>query len=200
MLGCKEAGGGSTQLTLELDGKTVVVEVDLDAKTVRVGDRDYPFTLVADKNGRAEVEIAGEKVVVDGWPDGLPVPPGPLAIDGESIRVGLDRTNRGEARYAPPPRLPSTEARPTSPTPAAALDSGSGTAVFPPMPGRVVEVLVAEGARVGRGDVLLVLEAMKMRNEIAAPITGVVRDLSVKPGTNVRARERMLRVVPDPAG
>jgi len=64
------------------------------------------------------------------------------------------------------------------------------------MPGRVVEVKVREGEAVVKGAVLLVLEAMKMRNELTSPIDGVVRDLRVREGANVRARELMLVLVP----
>jgi glutaconyl-CoA/methylmalonyl-CoA decarboxylase subunit gamma len=185
------------QLALELDGEKVVVEVDLDAGTVRVRERTYPFTLIADKNGRVELEVAGEKVVVDGWPEGLARPPGPLAVDGEvrKAEVGLvPGTVPGAPTRRPAdpgPAVPAT-ARESEPTAA-----GPGTPVFPPMPGRVVEVRVTEGARVARGEVLLVLEAMKMRNDVASPVAGTVRDLRVKAGSNVRARDAMLSVVPE---
>jgi biotin carboxyl carrier protein len=67
------------------------------------------------------------------------------------------------------------------------------------MPGRVIEVRVKDGDQVRKGDVLLVLEAMKMRNEIVSPVEGVVRGLRVAAGSNARAKEPMLYVVP-PAG
>jgi glutaconyl-CoA/methylmalonyl-CoA decarboxylase subunit gamma len=174
--------------------------VDLEGGIVRIGERSYPFRVLADKNGRAEIEVAGEKVVVDGWPEGLARPPGPLAVDGESLQVKLetvaeDATTTSAARLEPRP-----EARTNSTAPPERATSGAGTAILPPMPGRVVEVLVTEGAHVARGDVLLVLEAMKMRNEIPSPVAGTVSGLQVKPGTNVRAGEPMLRIVPDPAG
>ena len=66
------------------------------------------------------------------------------------------------------------------------------------MPGKVLEVLVEEGARVRAGQVLLVLEAMKMRNEIASPRAGKVRGLSVRPGQSVKARDVLLTLEPDP--
>jgi biotin carboxyl carrier protein len=185
------------QLALELDGEKVVVEVDLDAGTVRIGERTYPFTLIADKNGRAELEVAGEKVVVDGWPEGLARPPGPLAVDGELRKAEVGLVS-GTLHAVPASRpadpnpaigVPAGEAEPTA--------KGPGTPVFPPMPGRVVEVRVTEGARVTRGEVLLVLEAMKMRNDVASPVAGTVRDLRVKAGSNVRARDAMLHVVPE---
>jgi biotin carboxyl carrier protein len=67
-----------------------------------------------------------------------------------------------------------------------------GTVVLPPMPGRVVEIRVREGEKVAKGHVLLVLEAMKMRNEVLAPVAGTVTALKVQVGSNVRAREPMV--------
>ncbi len=57
--------------------------------------------------------------------------------------------------------------------------------VHPPMPGRVISILVEPGATVARGQPILVLEAMKMQNEIPAPITGVVESLRVRHGDSV---------------
>jgi biotin carboxyl carrier protein len=65
------------------------------------------------------------------------------------------------------------------------------------MPGKVIEVRVKEGERVRKGDVLLVLEAMKMRNELTSPADGVVRGLRVSAGGNARAREPMMFIAPD---
>ncbi len=64
------------------------------------------------------------------------------------------------------------------------------------MPGKVIELRVAEGDRVEAGTVLLVLEAMKMRNEITSPSAGIVRGVRVAAGANARAKEPMLFVAP----
>ena len=52
--------------------------------------------------------------------------------------------------------------------------SGDGEAVLSPMPGNILSVNVSEGAEVKKGDLLMVLEAMKMENEIMAPTSGTV--------------------------
>lgn len=57
--------------------------------------------------------------------------------------------------------------------------------VRPPMPGRIVKVLVAAGDPVKRGHTLVVLEAMKMQNEIPAPADGVVRSVGVREGESI---------------
>jgi biotin carboxyl carrier protein len=53
------------------------------------------------------------------------------------------------------------------------------------MPGKVIAVLVAEGDRVERGQGIVIIEAMKMENEVRSPVTGRVKEISVKPGDPV---------------
>jgi biotin carboxyl carrier protein len=64
-------------------------------------------------------------------------------------------------------------------------ETGGSGVVKALMPGRVVKVFVEKGAAVRKGDGLLILEAMKMENEITAPADGVVDELFVTPGQTV---------------
>lgn len=61
-----------------------------------------------------------------------------------------------------------------------------------PLPGSIVDVMVKTGEEVKEGDVLLILEAMKMENEITAPQAGTVREIYVKAGDTVAAGEILL--------
>ncbi len=70
----------------------------------------------------------------------------------------------------------------------------AGALVRAPMPGRVVAVLVEEGASVARGAPLLILEAMKMQNEVPSPAGGVVKEVQVRAGTTV-GKEDILLVI-----
>ncbi len=63
-----------------------------------------------------------------------------------------------------------------------------------PMPGLVVKIPVEEGAQVQKGDVLLILESMKMQNELKSPREGKVTRLQVKAGDSVEQRQVMLSV------
>ena len=67
-------------------------------------------------------------------------------------------------------------------------------AVHAQMPGRVVAVLVAAGDEVRKGQRLLILEAMKMQNEVPAPASGRVRAVHVKPGDSVTPRDILLEL------
>jgi pyruvate carboxylase subunit B len=75
----------------------------------------------------------------------------------------------------------------------AALEAGDAE-VTSPMPGMVVAVLVEEGQPVRTGEGLLILEAMKMENEIRAPRNGLVERLKVTPGQRVSHDELLLRI------
>lgn len=73
-------------------------------------------------------------------------------------------------------------------------DMGTGGVVKALMPGRVVRVLVNKGDTVQRGAGLLILEAMKMENEIQAPIDGTVDDIFVNPGDTVESGADLVHI------
>lgn len=67
-----------------------------------------------------------------------------------------------------------------------------GLAVSAPMPGKILRVNVKEGDSVSKGDLLLILEAMKMENEIFAPSSGVVKRVAVSPGDSVNTGDLLV--------
>jgi biotin carboxyl carrier protein len=75
----------------------------------------------------------------------------------------------------------------------AVLEAGEAT-VTSPMPGLVVAVLVEEGQLVRTGEGLLILEAMKMENEIRAPRNGIVEAVKVAPGQRVGGEDVLVRI------
>ena len=172
------------------DGKVEEIEVDLAGATVELGGARHPFVIVASSPMKVELEIAGERIVVEQWPEGMPIPPGPVDVNGERWMLSRVETSdpRPAARAAAPP--------PPAPAPPAAVE-GPGVPIRPPMPGKTIEVRVQNGDHVTKGQILLILEAMKMRNEISSPTAGRVERLQVRPGSSVRAHEPMLFVVPD---
>ncbi len=62
------------------------------------------------------------------------------------------------------------------------------------MPGRIVKVLVRQGEKVKEGQAVLVLEAMKMQNEIKSPQTGIITQISPKAGDSVEAGSHLFSV------
>jgi biotin carboxyl carrier protein len=73
-------------------------------------------------------------------------------------------------------------------------DAGGAGVIKALMPGRIVRVLVTKGATVRKGAGLLVLEAMKMENEIQSPVDGVVDDVYVEPGQTVEGGAELVHV------
>ena len=90
--------------------------------------------------------------------------------------------------YAPAPAAaaaPVVEAAPSAAPAAAPAVTGAGEKVDSPMPGTILKVNVAAGQTVKEGDLLVVLEAMKMENEIFAPKSGTVSQVAVSKGASV---------------
>ena len=102
--------------------------------------------------------------------------------DGQAILV-----DEYEATAAAPVAAPVAAPAAAAPVaaPAAPAITGAGEAVNAPMPGTILKVNVQNGQAVKAGDVLVVLEAMKMENEILAPKAGTVTQVAVQKGSNV---------------
>ena len=75
---------------------------------------------------------------------------------------------------------------------AAAKAKGEGAGIRAPMPGKVVEVFVEPGEEVEVGDVVLILEAMKMENELRSPMKATVKAVNVKPGDSVAGNQLLV--------
>ena len=109
-------------------------------------------------------------------------------------RVYEVEVEQGEAMLVNEYELEAPAAAPAAPTasvaaaPAAAPAAGAlaaGEVVTSPMPGNILKINVAQGQHVNEGDVLIVLEAMKMENEISATKSGTVAQISVTKGAVV---------------
>lgn len=83
------------------------------------------------------------------------------------------------------PAAAPVAAAPMAAAPAAPAVTGSGEVVKSPMPGTILKVNVTQGQAVKEGDVLVILEAMKMENEIMAPKAGTVTQVIVTKGSSV---------------
>ncbi|WP_141749341.1 biotin/lipoyl-containing protein, partial [Klebsiella sp. HMSC25G12] len=85
-------------------------------------------------------------------------------------------------------------AAPVAAAPAAPAPAGAGTPVTAPLAGTIWKVLAAEGQTVSEGEVLLILEAMKMETEIRAAQAGTVRGIAVKAGDAVAVGDTLLQL------
>lgn len=78
--------------------------------------------------------------------------------------------------------------------PAATVSNAAGESINSPMPGTILDIRVNVGTMVKKGQVLLVLEAMKMENDIVAPSDGVITQISVTKGATVATNDSLLRI------
>ena len=95
------------------------------------------------------------------------------------------------APVAPVAAAPAVEAAPAAPA-AAPVVTGAGEAVAAPMPGTILKVNVANGQAVKEGDVLCVLEAMKMENDIIAPKSGTITQVVTSKGASVSTGDTLV--------
>ena len=122
-----------------------------------------------------------------------------VTLTGKNYEVEVEETEAviTAVTDAAPAATPAAPAAPAAPAPTAAAPAApaatDGQNVLSPMPGTVLSVNVSVGASVKAGDILLILEAMKMENEIVAPCDGTVRQIAAK-GSSV-ATDELLAVV-----
>ena len=111
-----------------------------------------------------------------------------ITVNGVAYSVSVEETAAGAAPVAAAPAAPTAPAAPAA-APKAAAPAGAAGAVSvkAPMPGNSLDVKVAAGASVKAGDVLVILEAMKMENELVAPQDGTVASVNVHKGDTVNS-------------
>ena len=180
--------------------------------TVKQGDREMVFEAagrrLTEQGEVLELAVAGEGGETRDLPcsargDTVEVP---LHAESPSWHVDLDTEQREALRAGTPvevrvadrtltvaasgsgrTRRPVARAK-VSVGPAGGAGGGGGAVpggVYPPMPGSVIAILVTPGQAVAAGEVLLILEAMKMQNEVRAPSAGTVASIAVEAGTKV---------------
>lgn len=124
-----------------------------------------------------------------------------LSIDGKAEVLRLQRLESGKYLVDYHGRQVALEvedelAARAAKAHAAAGGAGGPVKVNAPMPGTVVQVLVHEDDEVAAGQVIFIIEAMKMQNEIAAPAAGKVKKLTAQPGMAVEARQPLCVITP----
>ena len=160
--------------------------------TALVGEETHAVEVESLGDGRYRIAIDGRVHLVDG----RETAPGTFSLLLEHTAAEVSVSRRGEefavAVAGRTHRLRLLDERRRRRRPHDAASDGIRE-VRAAMPGKVVAVLVAPGAQVERGQGLLVVEAMKMENEVAAPRAGSVAEIRVRPGQPVEAGEILVR-------
>lgn len=113
-----------------------------------------------------------------------------ITVNGIAYDVTVDESGNASAPVATAPApaaTPAPEAAPAESAPAQAGGSEGSVKVESPMPGTILDIKVSIGQAVENGQVLCVLEAMKMENDIVAPQAGTVASINVAKGDSVEA-------------
>ena len=129
-----------------------------------------------------------------------------ITVEGADYEVEVEEIHQGPAPHAaplPPVASPATpsiaraeapaQAAPAAPRPQASRAAGKGV-MAAPMQGMVFDIKVKVGDTVKLGDVLLVLEAMKMESDIPSPQDGIIREIFVSTGQHVRRGDPLLAI------
>lgn len=120
-----------------------------------------------------------------------------ITVNGASYQVSVEEVGAAPAPASAAPIAPvaapvpaaAPAAAPATPAPVAVT---GGEKVSAPMPGVILDVKVTVGSPVKKGDVLLILEAMKMENEIMAPADGTVKQVLATKGASVNSGDALV--------
>ena len=143
-------------------------------KRIRFQFEGQTYEVEVERRGdQLTVQREGERYVVDLLPEQEPSAPIEEATPVRSVEPAASAPKAVKA--APP-----------------AAGSAAGGVLHAPMTGLIKEIKVTVGSDVSKGDVVLVMEAMKMDVEVSSPATGVVAEIAVKPGDTVESQAPLL--------
>jgi acetyl-CoA/propionyl-CoA carboxylase biotin carboxyl carrier protein len=143
--------------------------------------REFSLTL---EDTTYKIVVDGNSFLVNGQPFVIGFEEGRVLVDGTPFDVTLEGNRATVGGIAYDLSVEGLEDEKSSPRAAAAVVSNEG-AVTAIMPGKIIRLLIAKGDQVAEGDVVCILEAMKMENELKAPKAGTVKTLYVQPGQDV---------------
>ncbi len=118
-----------------------------------------------------------------------------VTVNGVAYQVTVEENTGAPVAPAAPavPAAPAPAAAPAAaPAPAAPQGAAGAVSVAAPMPGNILDVRVKPGDSVKAGSVMMILEAMKMENEISAPQDGTIATVNVRKGDTVSSGDLLV--------
>lgn len=137
-----------------------------------------------------------------------------ITVNGKTFDVDVEETGVQKFTYAPPSTVPAVTAAPIASTavpaaaakpaaaptntarpvvPKSAVSTGGAMTMKSPLPGKILKVLATAGSSWKKGDTLLIIEAMKMENEILAPRDCTVEEVAVETNQTVKTGDVLLK-------
>jgi biotin carboxyl carrier protein len=161
----------------------------------KLGEQSYTVEIEEIRTSLYRVSIDGNEFLVDGKKTGRTNYS--LIVDNRSFEIEVDNAD-DEYRVLVDGRSYHVnlvdERRMRVGNAQSGVDLQGRQKISVPMPGKVIEVLVSEGDSVEKGQGLVIVEAMKMENEVRSPSAGEVKEIKVKPGDTVEAGAVLLIV------
>ena len=123
-----------------------------------------------------------------------------VTVNGKTYAVEVEEVGAGQGgfTYQPVQAAPEAPKAPVQQAPKKeepkAAPVGGGEVMSAPMPGTILDIMVTEGQTVKKGEIILILEAMKMENEIAASADGVVSKIYTSKSSTVNAGDPLLTI------
>ena len=114
-----------------------------------------------------------------------------VTVNGVAYQVTVEE-NTGAPVAPAAPAAPAATAPAAAPAPAAPQGAAGAVSVAAPMPGNILDVRVKPGDSVKAGSVMMILEAMKMENEISAPQDGTIATVDVRKGDTVSSGDLLV--------
>lgn len=122
-----------------------------------------------------------------------------VTVNGKTYAVEVEEVGAGQGGFtyqpapAPAPQIAPAVAAP-APAPKAPSGPISGETISAPMPGTILDIKVSEGQSVKAGEILLILEAMKMENEIVSPKDGVINKVHTSKSSTVSTGDALVTI------
>lgn len=115
-----------------------------------------------------------------------------VKVNGKTYKVELESLEEVKSVKADAPKV--EEKKVEAPKAAPVVSSGDGTPVLAPIQGMLLKFNVKVGDKVKKGDVLLLIEAMKLENEVCAPCDGIVTEIVASKGNMVTTKQLLLKI------
>jgi len=167
----------SRQYTILLDDEEITVQIHKDGQdyVIQLGDKTHRYQALLGKNPIYSFLVDDSKVLE-----------AEVSFNNDACDMNIGHVPYHLEIFDPRRRIFSQSEH---------GGAGAGGTIVAPMPGKVVDVKVSKGDMVRKGQAVIVVEAMKMQNELPSAIDGKVEEIAVKAGDTVESGQKLIVIV-----